>query len=105
MPNIYGQTPLDICLGLPIKKDPNGIFKEKPAQDDKETTSSSTGQKIAKKNKRTEDKKKRDKDSKKEEKESSETAKVNTRMAEQIFIGMKDYGFMHSSHFTTAAVI
>ena len=26
-------------------------------------------------------------------------------MAEQIFLGMKDYGFMHSSHFTTAAVI
>ena len=26
-------------------------------------------------------------------------------MADQIFLGMKDYGFMHSSHFTTAAIV
>ena len=29
LPNIYGQTPLDICLGLPIKKDPYKIFQVK----------------------------------------------------------------------------
>ena len=75
LPDIYGNTPLDICLGIVNRsrkgdKSKSGkIFKtDKDNQDDI-------------------------------------TATENLAMVEVIFCSIKDYGFLHSSHFITDAVI
>lgn len=73
LPDVYGKTPLDICLGLVDQKNARigkiGLYKSIKT--------------------RSEDVK----------------ASENLAMVEILFRGIKDYGFLHSSHFITDAVI
>ena len=66
LPNIYGRTPLDICLKIAKKADPNKFIEQLPEK---------------------------------------ENDNENLAMAEEIFRGIKDYGFLHSSHFLTDSII
>ena len=66
LPNIYGDTCIDLCLGLSSKH--AGVYE-------KNTRSKDSLKKI-----------------------------INLAMADAIFDGIKDYGFMHSSSFIIEAV-
>lgn len=68
LPDIYGQTPLDICLLQTKEADPEKFIEEAP------------------------------------ESEMADRSE-NFAMAEEIFKGIKDYGYNHSSQFVTGAII
>ena len=66
LPDIYGLTPLDICLGIKKGADPHKFIEKLP---------------------------------------ETEEETENLAMIEEIFRGIKDYGFLHSSHFIMDAII
>ena len=70
LPNIYGQTPLDICLGLPIKEDKNGIFQVKKLSDKEKAKKEKQEARMKRRKKKEEERMRRRKGSKKRYKDS-----------------------------------